>query len=204
MDTTQLVNGIGVAVAAAKPAQEYCFANLQHWSMCMTKSEWSGWMQAIGAVAAILGSLYIAKRQERKQLHLAKKSSVVRVRLFVSNVSVSVVTLKESKEVNRIEMLRQRAILREALTVGASVSAELLNANWQLALETTRSIAAQLIVLCEAIADDPYLLAQAQTMVATFSNRMEKIEKVVGNSHPGVFFSKEDMADTGTPFFTSE
>lgn len=204
MNADQVIDGIGKAVAATKPTQEYCFLWIDHWSTCMTKSEWSGWMQAIGAVAAILGSLYIATRQERKQLHLAKKSSVARVRLFVSNVSASVVTLKESKQVNRIEMLRQRAVLREALTVGASVSAELLNANWQLALEVTRSIAAQIIVLCEAIADDPSLLAQAQPMVATYSGRMEQIEKVVGNSHPGVFFSKEDMANADTPFFTSQ
>lgn len=35
------------------PSPEYCFLWIDWWPMCMTKTEWSGWVQAIGAVAAI-------------------------------------------------------------------------------------------------------------------------------------------------------
>ncbi|QOF80314.1 hypothetical protein [Variovorax sp. 38R] len=35
------------------PAPEYCFLWIDWWPLCMTKAEWSGWMQAIFSVAAI-------------------------------------------------------------------------------------------------------------------------------------------------------
>lgn len=54
MKTEQVIEGIGKAVAATQPAQEYCLFWWDWWPTCMTKGEWSGWMQAIGAVAAIL------------------------------------------------------------------------------------------------------------------------------------------------------
>ena len=38
------------------PATEYCLFWIDWWPLCMTKAEWSGWMQAIGAVVAILAS----------------------------------------------------------------------------------------------------------------------------------------------------
>ncbi len=33
---------------------EFCLFGLQHWSSCMTKAEWSGWAQAVGATVAVL------------------------------------------------------------------------------------------------------------------------------------------------------
>lgn len=54
MTGQELYDGVARAVEAAKPAQEYCFVGIQHWSTCMTKAEWSGWMQAIGSFVALL------------------------------------------------------------------------------------------------------------------------------------------------------
>ena len=49
---------------------EYCFLWLNHWSTCMTKSEWSGWVQAVGSVLAIAGAgmlLYLQLRATKRQ-----------------------------------------------------------------------------------------------------------------------------------------
>ena len=35
------------------PPPEFCFLWIDHWSTCMTKAEWSGWMQAGGSVIGI-------------------------------------------------------------------------------------------------------------------------------------------------------
>lgn len=46
---------------------EYCFLAVDHWSTCMSKAEWSGWMQAIFSVAAICAAIGIAWWQRRSE-----------------------------------------------------------------------------------------------------------------------------------------
>lgn len=53
METSQLIKALADAANAAKPPQEYCLFWLDWWPLCMTKAEWSGWMQVIGAVSAL-------------------------------------------------------------------------------------------------------------------------------------------------------
>lgn len=54
MNADQVIEGIGKAVAAVNPAQEYCFLWINWWPMCMTKGEWSGWAQAVAVIATLL------------------------------------------------------------------------------------------------------------------------------------------------------
>lgn len=53
------------------PAPEFCFLWIEHWSMCMSKAEWSGWAQAVGAVVgigvALAFPIILAKRARRKE-----------------------------------------------------------------------------------------------------------------------------------------
>lgn len=71
MDTNQLINGIGAAVAAAKPAQEYCFLWSEWWPMCMTKSEWSSWVQAFAVIFALALPWILNKRSRIRSLKSA-------------------------------------------------------------------------------------------------------------------------------------
>lgn len=50
------------------PVQEYCLLWIDHWSTCMTKGEWSGWMQAVFSVVAILAAIGIAQYQRYSQI----------------------------------------------------------------------------------------------------------------------------------------
>jgi len=62
MDANQLAEALARAVEAAKPAAEYCFLANQDrwWTVCMTKGEWSGWMQAIFSIVAIGTAFLVA------------------------------------------------------------------------------------------------------------------------------------------------
>lgn len=72
MDTNQLSAALASAlvrvVESAKPAQEYCFLWIDWWPLCMTKAEWSGWMQAVGAALALAIAIGLPFLQRRKQL----------------------------------------------------------------------------------------------------------------------------------------
>lgn len=47
------------ALALVPLAPEACFLGIDHWSMCMTKAEWSGWVQAFGSIGAILFAVWL-------------------------------------------------------------------------------------------------------------------------------------------------
>ncbi|MGD9758032.1 hypothetical protein [Comamonas testosteroni] len=71
MDANQLMEGIGAAVAAAKPAQEYCFLGLGWSFTCLPLSDWYGSlglivsaMAAAGTVAAVVVALRLARRTD--------------------------------------------------------------------------------------------------------------------------------------------
>lgn len=53
------------AQLAPAPAVEYCLLWINWWPLCMTKAEWSGWVQAIGSVAAIFASAVLVLVQHR-------------------------------------------------------------------------------------------------------------------------------------------
>lgn len=45
---------------------ELCFLGIDHWSMCMTKDEWSGWVQAFGSIGAIMFAVWLPLWLERR------------------------------------------------------------------------------------------------------------------------------------------
>lgn len=59
MDVNQLAEAIALAVEAAKPAPEYCWGLLD-WSVCMSKSEWAAWVQAVFSLIAIGAAFGVA------------------------------------------------------------------------------------------------------------------------------------------------
>ena len=86
MDVNQLIKGIGEAVAAAKSPQEYCFFGIDWGPMCMTKSEWSGWMQAIFSVLAIVAAVVISTKQRRQSVKDAHEKQISLMRACLQAV----------------------------------------------------------------------------------------------------------------------
>lgn len=167
-------------------SQEYCFLFIDWWPLCMTKSEWSGWMQAIGGVASIIGAFLIASRQHSNQINLAKSVSVGRIRAFVASVSASVELLRDSEEVNPLEMQRQHSIIDVTLSSGSTISAEHLDVEWVGALEVARGIAAQLRVLCIGVEKDLTYIDNARDLAGRFLNVLTPHEQFVRKGHPDV------------------
>lgn len=58
-----------VAISALQTAapEEFCFLWRNWWAICMTKSEWASWVQAIGSVVAIISGFYLARKTLRIQ-----------------------------------------------------------------------------------------------------------------------------------------
>lgn len=58
-----------IVFTAPPTTPEYCLLWVDWWPLCMSKTEWSGWMQALGSIAAIL----IAWRSVRSQIQHAQE-----------------------------------------------------------------------------------------------------------------------------------
>lgn len=86
MNADQVIESIGNVVAAAKPAQEYCLFYWDVWPMCMTKAEWSGWMQAIGVLATIGSlafSIFSEKKKYREEVNKRKLADSVSIKYYL-------------------------------------------------------------------------------------------------------------------------
>jgi len=79
-----------------QPSPEFCFLWIDWWPLCMTKAEWSGWVQAVGSILAIAGAaflLFLQLRSARKQAIEAEQrrlrrrhNGIMAVALFAENV----------------------------------------------------------------------------------------------------------------------
>lgn len=133
---------------------QFCFLAVDHWSTCMTKAEWSGWVQALGSITAILagfgGVLYQLRAQERHQRSLQARQEFDQLSELRELILVGAGLLQEAHDAARtpagyhaymtethastkllhtLELIRQTevtAIPRAALQVAFRVSMEQL------------------------------------------------------------------------------
>lgn len=94
------------------PTPEYCLLWIDWWPLCMTKGEWSGWMQAIGAAIAILAAAAIAAYQagHARKLEDEKRTAAEIQRLnIVKALAVRCFTLA-SDVVKAVDDLSQQTI----------------------------------------------------------------------------------------------
>lgn len=118
------------------PTPEYCFLWIDWWPFCLTKGEWSGWVQAIGSIGAIFVAIEVARRQtnhalalQNSQQKLAQSQTfqaylefLVNVRQLVASVMLAAVRLRMSEQQSSEPLLdrRRRALgeleaIRDAL-----------------------------------------------------------------------------------------
>lgn len=132
MEANQLIKALGDAAGAAKPPQEYCFLWIDWWATCMTKTEWSGWMQAIGALLAIAVAFAIANWQQIQ----SHKSDVKLAKALVRTFGGALVSLPMKLPRNGTRSLwdvrLSRLLLEEELGRVASMPMHALNADQQL------------------------------------------------------------------------
>ncbi len=108
------VNAIDVTQEVAKAAktfvgnsQEYCFLFVDWWPFCMTKSEWSGWMQAI-AVTITLFLPFFVKRISRLSKRRILNGRYSRYEKSITSASIYIreSTLTSGRKIDRSESLK--------------------------------------------------------------------------------------------------
>ena len=114
MEVAEIYNGIARAVETAKPAQEYCFLWIPHWSTCMTKAEWSGWVQAM-AVTVTIGVPFIfgimGKFRKRKILIDRLSGFIKSVHHVVKSVENNDLVMSRNKSVKQSMFEFRRVII---------------------------------------------------------------------------------------------
>jgi len=73
------------------PAPEYCFLWIDWWPLCMSKSEWSGWAQAIGAIVALGVAIALPARARLQTRQDAKE-------MIIGFIAQATVTLEEIRD----------------------------------------------------------------------------------------------------------
>ncbi|MGF6211820.1 hypothetical protein [Comamonas sp. 4034] len=145
MDTNQLVTAIGEAVANARPAQEYCLLwgdlQINSWWSCMTKSEWSGWMQAIFGALAILSSALLAIWIANRERRIAGKDALS---LSVQHANSMVAFVRMAREMQTIDgAVTINSAFEGALDSGSSIRLDVLDSNIRGSVHALNNIARQ-------------------------------------------------------------
>lgn len=119
------------------PAPEYCFLFVQWWPFCMTKAEWSGWMQAVGSVAAIGVAIWIPWNAQREQTRQARKQALAFAGQAVQSLGAA---YQACKVVDATLASSQRAILESSLAIGMGVPLHLLASDVMSMVLTLRAL----------------------------------------------------------------
>jgi hypothetical protein len=75
------------------PVTEFCLFGSDLWWLCMSKAEWSGWVQAAGSIAAILVGVGVVWWQLRAQRKAATADQVRRYRIIAGHLFAARVSL---------------------------------------------------------------------------------------------------------------
>lgn len=85
-------------MADQAPSLELCFQAIDHWSTCMTKSEWSGWVQAVGSVLALLGIWYTIRKQRQLTLEAEAREAESEKRAALTDASSAIAVVSAIAE----------------------------------------------------------------------------------------------------------
>lgn len=144
MKVQELHDGLARAVEAAKPAEEFCLRMVeQQWWSCMTKAEWSGWMQAIGALIAILASVLIVSFQMNSAERIKQAAAARRVLSLVAGLNAAldpILALDPAKPLVGDSLCTSAMLVNEWVADARSIAYEDLSLEWMASLQLLRSI----------------------------------------------------------------
>lgn len=154
-------------MADPQPPVELCFLAIDHWAMCMTKAEWSGWVQAIGSMLAIAAGAAGIAWQVRRQARLAAEAEHRQVRSMTARaLADNIETLERAgRRIREFEAWRQATLAGNA--PATSVLSDFYDAVFKRTAEQLQAVlqvdypVVRVKHLCRSIqemADDAYLL----------------------------------------------
>lgn len=188
MNTDQVIEGISKAVSAVQPAQEYCilgFWGVTWWPVCMTKAEWSGWMQAFGAVLALGIAIWVAGSHER----LEKRDALIKARVFAKQLVLCVqgMAYRNDRKTHDVFLL-SIASLEELKSFSLSVRSERMPESAMLAFIDMRQIAVAILLNANAVREDPSAEndAKFEKRIRFYSGLILEHVRVLFSAHGGV------------------
>lgn len=126
-------------------ATEYCFLFIQWWPVCLTKSEWAAWVQAVGSVAAIGIAIVLGRATDRDQRRHARNNTIA----FAATTTGAIDLLVKVAEKGTLpDIGLARASLETCVQLGSAIRLELLPLDAISAVVTIRSLAAQAAEAC--------------------------------------------------------
>lgn len=188
MNTDQIIEGLSKAAAAAQPAQEYCllgFWGVTWWPVCMTKAEWSGWMQAFGAVLALGIAIWVSGSHER----LEKRDALVKARVFAKQLVLCLQGLSYRNDRRTYDVfLMSIATLEELKSFSLSIRSERMPESAMLAFVDMRQIAVALLLTANAIRESPSPEndAKVDKRIRFYAARILEHVTVLFSAHGGV------------------
>jgi hypothetical protein len=103
---------------------EYCLFGLDHWSLCMQKTEWSGWAQAFGSLLALAIAIWIPAKARRDVRKDAKAAALA----YCGQVLIAAQGLHAACEKqNWSSFCAIRKVLQDAGKVGLAIPVGSLN-----------------------------------------------------------------------------
>ena len=162
-----------------------------------TSQDLASWVQAVGAVAAILGALWIASSQERAQNLKTKQAAVKKARSALAGVEFVAEQVLERRTSIRSDVVSLRMLAGEYLEVARSVDAEALSLEWITQIYGLRVAAVRLFAALQKFEDSPVrpgqtgIVEQSHVVallqeVADIRLRLGSIHAVLVEKHPGV------------------
>lgn len=166
---------------------EFCFAWIDHWSTCMTKSEWSGWMQAIFSVIAIFVAIVLPRWDDwRRQKQLRQQAYV-----FLLMLASSIKELVQACENHDKSTVQERVFgLEETLQNARTIPLNMLNADWAIRTLASMELARQAIDAC-SFANSPNSVTKTQ-----FSSAKIKFQSILTHvDRHGTAMAKSDPSN---------
>ena len=106
---------------------EFCLFAIDWWATCMTKAEWSGWVQAAGSIVAIFAAYFLAdqsyKRTKRDERDGALVLALEFGGAFLAVINGVLLTFDKN---GPLRILDLKHTLREAAEMGLEVRAGVL------------------------------------------------------------------------------
>lgn len=133
-------------------AEEYCFLWIDWWPMCMTRTEWSGWMQAVGALLGLSVAIWVSGSGAR----LEKRSAVIQARAFARELIVGISgMLYSAKNNERGSLIISISLIKELIALNQSIQPGRMDKEAMSAFINLRLYAAAVLVAAEFYRDDP-------------------------------------------------
>lgn len=168
----------------------------------MTKGEWSGWMQAIGAVVGLGIAIWVSGSHER----IEKRSAVIQARAFSKELVIAIQAMSYSAQRETRGMLVMSIVgLNESVALNQSMRPELMPEEAMQAFRNLKINAAMVLKAANAFEAklSPENSAEFQEMLQYYAGLVAINVKTLHKRHGAIPAENFDMKVAADSFIAS-